>query len=100
MKSKVFHSLLLYRIGFCTSNISLLLIICLFGGCLATTTESNPTSFIPDNDKLRYGIKLYQKICTKCHSPRDIRKHTKSDWRTIIAKKIEKDPLTPIFARL
>jgi hypothetical protein len=67
--------------------------ICFLGGCMGNVSEINPEEIFPDNERLRYGRKLYRTICIKCHRPHDFSQHTDEEWRTIITKKLEKDPL-------
>lgn len=74
-------------------KILLLLMTCLLGGCLENVSQTSPEDFIPDNNRLRQGRKLYQKICIKCHPPRNIRQYSDKEWKKIIGKKIKKDPL-------
>jgi mono/diheme cytochrome c family protein len=74
-------------------KVLLLLMICLLGGCLENVSLTSPEDFIPDNDRLRQGRKLFQTICIKCHPPRNIRQYSDKEWKKIIGKKLKKDPL-------
>ena len=67
--------------------------ICLLGGCLEGIHETTPDDFIPDGNKIRQGRRLFQKVCIKCHQPRNIRQYNDQEWEKIIAKKLKKDPL-------
>jgi len=69
------------------------LLSCFLVGCLQNASQVNTSQFIPDGNKIRRGRKLYQKICIKCHYPKDIREYSGDEWKQIIAKKLEKDPL-------
>lgn len=74
-------------------KVFLLLMVCLLGGCLESVSQASPEDFIPDNNRLRQGRKLYQTICIKCHPPRNIRQYSDKEWKKIIGKKLIKDPL-------
>jgi hypothetical protein len=70
-----------------------LLMSCFLIGCLKSSSELDRSQIIPSGNKIRRGRRLYQKICIKCHYPKDIRERNGEEWKKIIAKKIKKDPL-------
>lgn len=69
------------------------LLSCFLIGCLQSSSELNTSQFIPNGNKIRRGRKLYQKVCIRCHYPKDIREYSGDEWKQIIAKKLKKDPL-------
>ncbi len=92
-KSKALRFLLARFKELSVAVISLLLTVCFLGGCLDSVSQITPEDYIPDNNKIRQGRRLFQTICIKCHPPRNIRQYTDKEWKKIIAKKLKKDPL-------